>query len=209
MKSWLKKCISAAAAFAVAFTIAALPQASAANTVHTVRSGDTMWKIAVQYRVGLSELIAANPNLQNPEWIYPNQQIVIPQTNTNQSWEQQVVQLVNAERTKAGLQPLAYDWELSRVARFKSEDMRDRNYFSHQSPTYGSPFDMMRQFGISYRTAGENIAAGQRSPQEVVNAWMNSPGHRANIMNANFTKIGVGLAKGGSYGYYWTQMFAG
>jgi len=88
-------------------------------------------------------------------------------------------------------------------------DMRDKNYFSHQSPTYGSPFSMMKNFGISYRTAGENIAAGQQTPQEVVTAWMNSPGHRANILNKSFTHIGVGYAKGGSYGHYWTQMFIG
>ena len=85
-------------------------------------------------------------------------------------------------------------------------DMRDKKYFSHTSPTYGSPFDMMKNFGISYRSAAENIAAGQTTPQAVVQAWMNSSGHRANILSTN-TCIGVGYAKGGSYGYYWVQMF--
>lgn len=121
-------------------------------------------------------------------------------------FEVQVVELTNEERTKAGLQPLAIDEELSRVAREKSQDMATSGYFDHTSPNYGSPFDMMRSFGISYRTAGENIAKGQRTPEEVVNAWMNSQGHRENIMNPNFTHIGVGFVETGNH---WTQMFIG
>ena len=84
--------------------------------------------------------------------------------------------------------------------------MRDKGYFSHTSPTYGSPFDMMKSFGITYRAAGENIAYGYRTPQAVVNGWMNSSGHRANILNARFTQIGVGYVAAGNY---WTQMFIG
>lgn len=125
------------------------------------------------------------------------------------SWELDVVRLVNTERAKAGLKPLNVDAVLSQVARRKAADMRDKGYFAHESPTYGSPFKMMRDSGISYRVAGENIAAGQRSPQEVMNAWMNSSGHRANIMNPSFTTIGVGQVSGGYYGNYWTQMFVG
>lgn len=123
--------------------------------------------------------------------------------------ELKVVDLVNAERARLGLRALAVDAKLSQVARLKSEDMRDKRYFAHQSPTYGSPFEMMRQFGITYRTAGENIAAGQRTPEEAMRGWMNSSGHRANILNSSFTHIGVGHAVGGSYGNYWTQMFIG
>ncbi|ACA58620.1 CAP domain-containing protein [Candidatus Desulforudis audaxviator] len=125
------------------------------------------------------------------------------------AYEMKIVELVNAERAKLGLRALAVDAKLSQVARLKSEDMRDKRYFAHQSPTYGSPFDMMRQFGITYRTAGENIAAGQRTPEEAMRGWMNSSGHRANILNPNFTHIGVGHVVGGSYGNYWTQMFIG
>lgn len=121
-------------------------------------------------------------------------------------FEQEVVDLTNAERSKHGLQALQVDTELSKVAREKSRDMATSNYFDHNSPNYGSPFDMMQQFGVSYRTAGENIAKGQRSPQEVVNAWMNSEGHRANILNGNFTHIGVGFVEQGNH---WTQMFIG
>ncbi|MBM7553681.1 CAP domain-containing protein [Thalassobacillus pellis] len=121
-------------------------------------------------------------------------------------FEQKVVELTNQERQERGLAPLKVDTELSKVAREKSADMASNGYFSHTSPTYGSPFDMMKQFGIEYRTAGENIAKGQRSPQEVVNAWMNSEGHRKNILNSSFTHIGVGYVENGNV---WTQMFIG
>ncbi|WP_163100872.1 CAP domain-containing protein [Peribacillus alkalitolerans] len=127
-------------------------------------------------------------------------------TGAVSAYEQKVVELTNVERTKAGLPALKLDTALSNVARKKSEDMKNKGYFSHTSPTYGSPFDMMKQFGISYTSAGENIAQGQRSPQEVVQAWMNSEGHRANIMNRSFTHIGVGHVASGNY---WTQMFIG
>ncbi|APH03338.1 CAP domain-containing protein [Bacillus weihaiensis] len=121
-------------------------------------------------------------------------------------FEQQVVELTNEERAKQGIAKLEIDTELSKVAREKSLDMQKNNYFSHTSPTYGSPFDMMKQFGITYRAAGENIAKGQRTPEEVVNAWMNSEGHRKNILSSNFTHIGVGYVENGNY---WTQQFIG
>lgn len=125
------------------------------------------------------------------------------------SMEQEVVQLVNLERSKHGLAPLELDEKVTSIARKKSADMRDRGYFNHQSPTYGSPFDMLTQFGVTYRTAAENIAAGYSSPEAVVKGWMNSEGHRKNILNPSFTKIGIGHVKGGLYGNYWTQLFVG
>lgn len=128
-------------------------------------------------------------------------------TSTTSQFEQEVAKLINEIRTEAGLKPLTLDSHLSDVARLKSEDLRDKEYFDHQSPTYGSPFDMMEEFNISYSYAGENIAAGQRTPEEVVTAWMNSPGHKANILKKEFTTIGVGYAAGGAYKHYWTQMF--
>jgi uncharacterized YkwD family protein/spore coat assembly protein SafA len=179
------------------------------TTTYIVRPGDTLWKISVRYQVGLSEIIDANPQIPNPNLIYPGQKVYVPILNDVKRIENEVVRLTNEQRAKYGLPPLSIDWQLARVARYKSADMRDKNYFQHNSPTYGSPFTMMKNFGIHYRTAGENIAAGQRTPQEVVNAWMNSTGHRANILNKDFTHIGVGYAKGGSYGHYWTQMFIG
>ncbi|MED0865269.1 CAP domain-containing protein [Bacillus safensis] len=122
------------------------------------------------------------------------------------AFEKEVVELTNKERAKQGLKALSVDSKLSKSARAKSQDMKDKNYFSHTSPTYGSPFDQMKQFGITYKSAGENIAQGQKSPQEVVTAWMNSEGHRANILNKSYTHIGVGYVKSGNY---WTQQFIG
>ena len=116
----------------------------------------------------------------------------------------QVVNLTNNERAKAGLKALQIDTKLTQSAQAKSQDMKDKNYFSHTSPTYGSPFDQMKSFGVSYESAAENIAMGQRTAAEVVDGWMNSPGHKANIMNASYTHIGVGLSDSG---YYWTQQF--
>jgi len=178
---------------------------SASAATHTVVRGDTMWKIADKYEVGTREIINANPEVKNPDLIYPGQRLNVPEIELSvSSFETEVIRLVNIERTKNGLSSLTHDWELSRVARYKSQDMKDKNYFSHTSPTYGSPFDMMKSFGISYRSAGENIAKGQTTPQKVVTAWMNSPGHRANILNKSYTHIGVGYVKNGNY---WTQMF--
>lgn len=180
---------------------------NAAGTTYKVVSGDTLWKISRRYEVGLDEMIAANPQIADPDLIYPNQIINIPVPDaTMTSYEQQVIDLINNIRVQNGLSKLKVNWELSRVARYKSQDMHDKNYFSHTSPTYGSPFDMMTAFGISYRTAGENIAKGYTTPQSVVNGWMNSSGHRANILNSAYTQIGVGYVSSGNY---WTQMFIG
>ena len=179
--------------------------ASAQAKTHIVVKGDSMWKIAVKYQVGLSELASANPHIKNPALIYPGDVITIPTIDASVSaYEAEVVRLVNLERAKNGLPKLAHNWELSRVARYKSQDMKDKKYFSHTSPTYGSPFQMMKNFGISYKAAGENIAKGYSTPAAVVNGWMNSPGHRANILNSSFTEIGVGYVANGNY---WTQMF--
>jgi len=176
-----------------------------AATTHTVVKGDTMWRIAVRYEVGLDEMKQANPHIKNPALIYPGDVLNIPTTDKGVlDYEKEVVRLLNVERTKRGLSPLTMDWQLSRVARYKSQDMHDNRYFSHTSPVYGSPFQMIKSFGISYRTAGENIAKRYQTPAAVVNGWMNSQGHRANILNASFTKIGVGYV---ASGHYWTQMF--
>ncbi len=180
--------------------------ASAASQ-YTVVKGDSMWKIAVRYQIGLSEIISANPQVKNPNLIYPGDVLTIPSINGDVlSFEKEVVRLVNNIRTQNGLQPLTENWQLSRVARYKSQDMHDKKYFSHTSPTYGSPFDMIKNFNISFRSAGENIAMGYTTPAAVVDGWMNSSGHRANILNKNFTQIGVGYVESG---HYWTQMFIG
>lgn len=147
---------------------------------------------------------AENNNTQKPAEQKPAEQKPAEEAKSLSEFEQRVVELTNAERAKQGLPALKIDTELSKVARIKSEDMEKNNYFDHNSPTYGSPFDMMKKFGISYTSAGENIAQGQRTPEEVVQAWMNSAGHRANILNNGFTHIGVGYVESGNY---WTQQF--
>ena len=119
----------------------------------------------------------------------------------------EVLNLVNKERKANGLKPLTLNKELSNVANIKSRDMIEKGYFDHTSPTYGSPFDMMKKFNISYNTAGENIAMGQKTPSEVMNSWMNSSGHRANILNSTYTELGVGIQKDSNGTIYWTQMF--
>ncbi|MFK9095092.1 CAP domain-containing protein [Bacillus salipaludis] len=129
-----------------------------------------------------------------------------PATGSVSQYVQQVINLTNVERSKNGLPGLKADTQLNGVAQKKSLDMQQNHYFSHTSPTYGSPFDMMRDFGVTYKSAGENIAQGQRTPQEVVTAWMNSEGHRKNILSSNFTHIGVGFEESGKH---WTQMFIG
>lgn len=201
----MKKILSLGIALLLALLL--IRPAAAEELTHTVARGDTMWRIAVRYQVGLSELIGANPQIGDPNLIYPGQVLQLPGSDSTASaYEAEVIRLVNKVRVESGLRPLAANWELSRVARFKSRDMRDNHYFSHTSPTYGSPFQMMRDFGLSFRTAGENIAYGQRTPQAVVDAWMNSSGHRANILNDSYTQIGVGYVADGRY---WTQMFMG
>ena len=122
--------------------------------------------------------------------------------------EQRMYDLVNGERSKQGLKPLAVDMELVKLARIKAKDMIDKNYFSHQSPTYGSPFDMMKNAGVSYRTAGENLAGANAVDRAHTNL-MNSPGHRANILNASYTSAGIGVVNGGPYGKMFVQLFKG
>ena len=122
--------------------------------------------------------------------------------------EKETFDLVNQQRINNGLQALKVDEEVQRVARIKAQDMVDNNYFSHNSPTYGSPFDMLNSFKISYRSAGENIA-GNSSNSAAVTAWMNSSGHRANILNSSFNYTGVGVVKSSKYGKIYVQVFVG
>lgn len=170
--------------------------------VEEVQTPETQ-KPAEEVQTPEAQKPAENNNTQT-ETQKPTEQKPAEEAKSLSEFEQRVVELTNAERTKQGLPALQIDTELSKVARIKSEDMQKNNYFDHNSPTYGSPFDMMKKFGISYKSAGENIAQGQRTPEEVVQAWMNSAGHRANILNNSFTHIGVGYVESGNY---WTQQF--
>ena len=123
------------------------------------------------------------------------------------SYTDQVVSLTNAERAAAGCPALTVDGKLTAVAQAHSVDMAARGYFDHADREGHTPFDRMAAAGYVYRAAAENIAAGQRTPENVLEAWMNSPGHRANILNCALRQIGVGYATGGTYGSYWTQDF--
>ena len=151
--------------------------------------------------------------------IYPTETGKTPNTNTNSntndnitislsSDEQEVFNLINQQRQQNGLSMLSINSEVQNVARIKAKDMVDNNYFSHTSPTYGSPFDMLKSFKISYNTAGENIA-GNSSNSGAVTAWMNSSGHRANILNSSFNQTGIGVVSSPKYGKIYVQMFIG
>ena len=121
--------------------------------------------------------------------------------------EQEVLDLVNVQRQSAGCRPLTANATLTAAARAHSADMATRNFFSHTNPDGLSPFDRMRAAGYDGRLLGENIAAGYSTAQAVMTAWMNSAGHRANILNCSYAEIGIGYATGGSYRHYWTQDF--
>lgn len=211
--------------FIIPGQIVYIPNGSVNMTTYTINPGDTMWGIASNYGIGLNQLINANPQVTNPNFIIPGQTINIPSTTPKpttptpttpaepsvpsdiKSLESEVVRLVNDERAKVGSPALTQNNELSNVARTKAEDFVKNNYFSHYSPTYGSPFDMLRTFGISYTAAAENIGSGQRTAKEVMDTWMKSSGHRTNILNATYNQIGIGVTSDSKGNLYWVQMF--
>ncbi len=157
---------------------------------------------------------AVSKNYVKP--IYPNSSNNSTNNNTGStqtsstmnSDEKEVFNLINKQRTNNGLAALKVDEEVQRVARIKAQDMVDNNYFSHTSPIYGSPFNMLNSFKISYKTAGENIA-GNSSNSGAVNAWMNSSGHKANILNSSYNYTGIGVVSSSKYGKIFVQMFIG
>ncbi|MGE5672984.1 MAG: CAP domain-containing protein [Mycobacterium leprae] len=157
-----------------------------------------------QQPVAQKPAATAQPVVQKP--------VTQPTTTTSSAGmtaaEQQMLNLINNARAQNGLAPLKADATLTRMAEVKSQDMINNNYFAHQSPTYGSPFQMMARFGVTYNTAGENIA-GNSTVNGAFQAWMNSPGHRANILNGQYTKTGIGIVNGGPYGMMFTQEFVG
>lgn len=186
------------------------------NTTTTVKAQPAVKPAATQPAAAkpvATQPVATTPAATQPATTAPAAtKPTAPTSNTtvsssNLTYEQKVVELVNIERQKVGLPALTLDSAISNVARTKSKDMATNNYFAHQSPTYGSAGDMLTRFGIKWSAWGENIASGQRTPEAVVTAWMNSAGHRANILSANFSKIGVGYATNSNGTPYWTQMF--
>ena len=207
--------------------------ASAAQHHCTVQKGDSMWSIALRYKVPFAEVLRLNKHFVNPHMIHPMDKILLPHGTTGteategseyddispddnsvpesdvSQQAREVLRLVNAEREKQGLSSLTLSDKLTAVANEKARDMAENNYFSHTSPTYGSPFNMMQDFGITYKSAGENIAYNQKTAEQVMKDWLNSSGHRANILNASFTEIGVGYFKKSDGSTYWTQLFIG
>ena len=182
-------------------------QGSTGSPQRVVVRSDGMRRITVRYYYPTVSVPGTPSQPQPPSPVQPPSPQP-PDTSVLTAEEQQLWELVNAERTSRGLKALEVHQGLVKLARMKSQDMITHNYFAHQSPTYGSPFDMMRREGITYRFAGENLA-GSSTVERAHNALMNSPGHRANILNANFTHVGIGIINGGPYGKMFTQMFIG
>ncbi|QHJ73619.1 hypothetical protein [Butyrivibrio virus Arian] len=203
------------------------PSASASEC--TVRHGDSLWKIAERYNVDFNHIKNINKHLKDLHKIHPQQRVNLPvdggdgltvnkslsnhnnattgEIKASETRAGQILQIVNAERQKAGLKPLEIDETLNTVATVKAKDMAQNHYFSHDSPSYGSPFDLMHAFGVDYKSAGENIAAGQQTPDVVMSDWLHSSGHRANILNKDYTHLGVGFYSGGDMSPYWVQEF--
>ncbi len=150
----------------------------------------------------------------NVEWYGETKTVTIDidisdtEEKSDTALEHKILELTNEERKKHGLKPLIWNEQLAQIARAHSKDMAKRGFFSHDNPDGQTPFDRIKADGIKYWVAAENIAAGQASPEKAIEEWMNSEGHRKNILNPDLQELGVGLARGGKYGIYWTQNFA-
>lgn len=187
------------------------------SSTYIVKRGDTMWSIASKYGININDLIKLNPQIKNPAVVFPGQIIKISEPNSGvqipgssdniRDLANEVVRLVNIERANANVPALSQNNELSNVATTKSKDFINNNYFSHNSPKYGSPFEMLKTFGIPFTAAAENIASGQGTASDVMNSWMNSSGHRANILNPTYNQIGVGVARDRDGKLFLTQLF--
>jgi len=189
---------------------------------YKLTSTQTLQQISKQYNCSIKDLKNYNPglryktskskikkgsNIKMPVKSVPQKKPAPSTPDALSAYQREVLDLTNKERAKSGLKPLkSDDQNLNNSAHAKSVDMNQNNYFSHDSPKYGSPFNMMKSFGVTYTSAGENIAMGQKTPTDVVKAWMNSSGHRANILNGKFTHLGVGYVKSSTQSY-WTQQF--
>jgi uncharacterized YkwD family protein len=202
-KRFICALIILAALICTAFSIGV----SAESKTHTVVSGETIWEIAQRYEISVKELMKANTSIKDKDYIEVGDKILIPEATPLSTLENEVIKLVNEERAKYGLPALEKNIEISRLARTKAHDMIDNDYFSHNSPTYGSPFNMMEHQGLKFSSAAENIGMGQKTAVEIMKAWMDSPGHRANILSRTVTHIGVGAAKAANGTLYWSQLF--
>ena len=161
------------------------------------------------YKIVVQMFTGGQKTVTNTQTTTPTQTTTTTQTTSGlNADEQNMINLVNQERDKAGLSPLQTDLTLVKLARLKAQDMISKGYFSHTSPTYGSPFDMMKSYGVKYSYAGENLA-GASTVQSAHTNLMNSSGHRANILSTNYTQVGIGVVSGGPYGKMFVQLFTG
>lgn len=198
--------------FACLLTVSCLSPAYAEpktqnSSVYVIVPGDTLTQIAASHAVDIPALLHANPQITDADLIYAGEELQVPQNTQLRALEQAVVEDTNQARALVGLPALEVSDAATQIARMKSQDMVDNNYFAHESPTYGSPFAMMRTYGLAYDAAGENLAFGQSSAEQVVADWLNSPGHRANIYGAVYTQIGVGIVRRMDGRLYYTQLF--
>lgn len=196
------------AAAARAWTNAsALPMRSYFNQIGVGMRGNI--HVAILIKGSLGEAVQTQPIPQPAPTPQPQPTPEPPAGSSDLTQDEaRMLALVNQERTSRGLKPLTIDSQVAKVARLKAADMVRLGYFDHTSPTYGSPFDMMRRYGVTYRYAGENLAGASTVDAAHVNL-MNSPGHRANILNPNFTQVGIGVVEGSRYGKIFVQMFIG
>ncbi|MBY0120829.1 LysM peptidoglycan-binding domain-containing protein [Bacillus sp. S/N-304-OC-R1] len=181
-----------------------------ADTIYTVKRGDTLWKIALHFGTGLRRIIQHNPQISDPNIIFPGQIITIPGASRKDnitslsSHEKDLLELMNRKRQDHGLKPLILDLSLAKAAREKSNDMMEYQYVSHISPSYGDSINMLKTFRIPFNKVKESIGAGYGSPEEIFSLWMNSTENQSNMLDNLSTHIGIGYVTGGLHGHYWT-----
>lgn len=186
-----------------------------AETKYIVVRGDTLWHIAQKNDLTLKSIINSNTQVDNPNLIFPGQVIIIPgykgksiNKETVNVAENKLLELTNAKRIQLGRKPFTLEKSLSDAARLKSVDMKENEYVSHISPTYGDPSLMVREMKIPYQNVKENLGAGHRTAEELFSSWMNSSVARAKLLDEKATHIGIGYVEGGLHGYYWTMLIA-
>ena len=174
---------------------------------YTVQSGDTIWKISLKHNVDLEGLLRENPQVVNPNIIYPGDTLFLPDKQRIRKSEfQKMLYLINQERGRGGLPLLQQDEKLTDIANKKAFDMKDQGYVAHKSPTFGYPTVMLATFHIPCTFVLENIGAGPKTADEMFSTWVSSQVNRSNILEKKATHIGIGYARGGLHGHYWTAI---
>ncbi|WP_041580356.1 CAP domain-containing protein [Bacillus sp. 1NLA3E] len=174
---------------------------------YTVQSGDTFWKISLIHGVNFESLLRENPQVVNPNIIFPGDTLYLPDLQLGRKNElEKMLHLINKERSSAGLPLLINDEKLSAIADKKALDMKNHGYVSHKSPTYGNPTVMLSTFHIPFSFVLENIGAGPTTADEMFSTWVNSQVNLSNILEKRATHVGIGYARGGLHGHYWTAI---